>query len=82
MTLDNDCLIALQRGLPPILAKRVKWYQEPEFNASARRQRMPKRLSLRWRLILAVILGLLAWVWFQAYERSNVMPSTWIEGEK
>jgi type IV secretion system protein VirD4 len=81
LTLDNDCLIVLQRGLPPILAKRVKWYQEPEFNGSARRQRVPMRLSLRWRLIVAVILGFLVWAW-QTHERSKVSPSTWMEGEK
>jgi type IV secretion system protein VirD4 len=81
LTLDNDCLIVLQRGLPPILAKRVKWYQEPEFNGSARRQRVPMRLSLRWRLIVAVILGFLVWAW-QAHERSKLSPFTSFQGEK
>jgi type IV secretion system protein VirD4 len=34
LTLSNDCVIVLQRGMDPILAKRVKWYQDREFSAS------------------------------------------------
>ncbi len=32
LTLNNDYVIVLQRGMPPILADRVKWYADPEFN--------------------------------------------------
>ncbi|MFL5241525.1 MAG: type IV secretory system conjugative DNA transfer family protein [Gemmataceae bacterium] len=32
LTLDNDCLLVLNRGMSPILAQRLKWYQDPMFN--------------------------------------------------
>jgi type IV secretory pathway TraG/TraD family ATPase VirD4 len=41
LQLDNNCLIVVQRGMSPILAQRVKWYQDPDFNpavAKTRRQ--------------------------------------------
>lgn len=43
LTLDNDLMIVLQRGISPILAKRVKWYSDPEFNPVARRRSRPAR---------------------------------------
>jgi type IV secretion system protein VirD4 len=46
LTLDNDCMIVLQRGTAPILAERVKWYADPEFNPALPKRRKP---SLRWR---------------------------------
>jgi type IV secretion system protein VirD4 len=56
LTLDNDCMIVLQRGMSPILAERVKWYQDREFNPAApRRRKQPSR----WRLLLVVIVGLI-----------------------
>ena len=62
LTLDNDCMIVLQRGMSPILAERVKWYQDPEFN-SALAKRKPSRLWDRvgweWRLWAAAMLGLI-----------------------
>ncbi len=45
LTLDNDCMIVLQRGMPPILAERVKWYADPQFNPALPKRRKP---SLRW----------------------------------
>lgn len=45
LTLDNDCMIILQRGMSPILAERVKWYADPEFNPAVPKRRKP---SLRW----------------------------------
>jgi type IV secretion system protein VirD4 len=45
LTLDNDCMIVLQRGMPPILAERVKWYADPEFNPALPKQR---KASARW----------------------------------
>jgi type IV secretion system protein VirD4 len=78
MTLNNDYLIVLQRGLPPILANRVKWYEDPEFNPGAPRRfnrarpwwfdlatpiwRQPSRASVVVRLVVAAILGLILWV--------------------
>jgi type IV secretion system protein VirD4 len=75
LTLDNDCVIILQRGMSPLLAQRVKWYQDPEFNpATAGRVtaarmwwsdlftplwRQPSRASVQVRLVLAAILGLI-----------------------
>ncbi len=35
---SNDRVIVLQRGMLPILANRVKWYAEPEFNPAAPRR--------------------------------------------
>jgi type IV secretion system protein VirD4 len=57
MTLSNDSVIVLQRGMAPILAERVKWYQDREFNPAAPRRR--KKHSLRWWLLLAAALGLI-----------------------
>ena len=75
MTLNNDYLIVLQRGLYPILANRVKWYADPEFNPAApgRLQtarpwwfdlftpiwRQPSRESVVVRLVVAGILALI-----------------------
>ncbi len=77
LTLDNDYLIVLQRGLAPILASRVKWYEDPEFNPAARKSvnsvrpwwhdlvtplwRQPSRASVVVRLVAAAILGLILW---------------------
>jgi len=57
MTLNNDYVIVLQRGMAPILAERVKWYQDREFNPAAPIRR--RTYSLRWWLLLAVALGLI-----------------------
>lgn len=75
MTLNNDCLIVLQRGLSPILANRVKWYEDPAFNPAASRRshpvrpwwldlftpiwRQPSRESVVVRLVVAGILALI-----------------------
>jgi type IV secretion system protein VirD4 len=74
LTLDNDCMIVLQRGMPPILAERVKWYQDPEFNQTVKQRlparpwwcdlftpiwRQPSRASVVVRLVVAAILALI-----------------------
>ncbi len=75
MTLNNDCLIVLQRGLSPILASRVKWYEDPAFNPAAPRRlhtarpwwldlftpiwRQPSRESVVVRLVVAGVLALI-----------------------
>lgn len=41
LTLDNDCMIVLQRGMPPILAERVKWFADPEFNSAVPKRQTP-----------------------------------------
>ena len=72
MTLSNDNLIAVLRGMLPILAQRVKWYQDPDFNPAARK--WWKRSSLRqrpsrWKLLLAVILFLAMILWGLATQK-------------
>ena len=78
LTLNNDCVIVLQRGMSPILANRVKWYQDPEFNPAVPRWRIPavrrwfdlamprwrtpSRESVVLRLVVMAILGLILWV--------------------
>jgi type IV secretory pathway TraG/TraD family ATPase VirD4 len=67
LTLSNDCVIVLQRGMDPILAQRVKWYQDRDFNPAVRRSR--KKLSKRhkWNLLmLAMLLGMILWAWLTA----------------
>lgn len=57
LQLDNDCLIVVQRGMSPILAKRVKWYQDPEFNpAVATKQRYAWLRQYAW-------LQQYSWLW-------------------
>jgi type IV secretion system protein VirD4 len=67
LTLSNDCLVVLQRGIDPILAKRVKWYQDPAFNPAAprwRKKRSQHRVPL-W-LMVAVVLLTFLWAWLTA----------------
>jgi type IV secretion system protein VirD4 len=77
LQLSNDCVIILERGMFPILAERVKWYEDPEFNPGASRRfnrprpwwfdlatpiwRQPSRASVVVRLVVAAILGLILW---------------------
>jgi type IV secretory pathway TraG/TraD family ATPase VirD4 len=50
LTLSNDSVIVLQRGLAPLLAERVKWYQDRQFNPAAPRRR---KWSWWWLLLVA-----------------------------
>jgi type IV secretion system protein VirD4 len=63
LTLDNDYVIVLQRGMSPILAERVKWYQDPEFNPAVPKRRKPSLrwhcLGWDWRLWAVAVLGLI-----------------------
>lgn len=77
LTLDNDYMLVLQRGLSPILANRIKWYEDPEFNPVAPSRfhttrpwwfdvatpiwRQPSRASVVVRLVVAAILALILW---------------------
>ena len=56
LTQSRDYLIALIAGMPPILARRIKWYADPLFAAAAGKQ--PPSL---WWLLLAGVLMLLWW---------------------
>jgi type IV secretion system protein VirD4 len=72
LTLSNDCMIVLQRGLSPILAERVKWYADPAFNPALPRQRKPwfrwNTVGWQWRLWAA---GILALILLGLINRSN-----------
>jgi type IV secretion system protein VirD4 len=58
LTLSNDRVIVLQRGESPILADRVKWYQDPDFNpAVPKRRKQPSR----WLLLVVVALCFILW---------------------
>jgi len=63
LTLNNDYVIVLQRGMSPILAERVKWYQDPEFNPALPRPRTRwlhwNTGHWQWRLLAAGILALI-----------------------
>lgn len=63
LTLHNDYMIVLQRGMAPILAQRVKWYQDPDFNPSLPRERKPwlwwNTVGWQWKLWAAGVLALI-----------------------
>ena len=63
--MSNDCLIVLLRGMAPILAKRVKWYQDRAFNPAAPRlqkQRSQHQVPLWLMFAVVLIMYLLAWL--------------------
>jgi type IV secretion system protein VirD4 len=65
LTLDDNYLIAFVRSFPPILARRIKWYQEAAFTSGAvnfgtTRLRDPSQIWLL--LLLAAALAVIAWV--------------------
>lgn len=65
LTMSNDCLIVLLRGMAPILAKRVKWYQDRAFNPAAPRfqkQRSQHQVPLWLMFAVVLIMYLLAWL--------------------
>jgi len=62
LTMDQNYLIAFFQGLPgPILARRIKWYQDPAFNGTAKRE-YPNKDKIIWVLIvvLSIVLCLYA----------------------
>jgi type IV secretion system protein VirD4 len=84
MTLNNDYLIVLQRGLYPILANRVKWYEDPAFNPAAPGRFHPARpwwcdlLTPIWRqpsresvVVRLVVAGILALILFAMAIKAN-----------
>ena len=56
LTLSDRYLIVLQRGMAPILARRIRWYQDPAFNPAAGRGAALLCLGL-----LAAAAALAAW---------------------
>jgi type IV secretion system protein VirD4 len=65
LTLSNDCVIVLQRGMDPILAQRVKWYQDRAFNPAAprwRTKRTQHRVPLWIMAAVVLLMYLLAWL--------------------
>ncbi len=59
LTLNNDYVIALLRGMSPILAQRVKWYQDREFNPAAPKRWKRRKRASRKQQLLALVLGLI-----------------------
>jgi type IV secretion system protein VirD4 len=61
LTLSNDYVIALVRGMSPIIAERVLWYADREFNPAARKRRRRPRLTGSWLvwLVFAIAFGIL-----------------------
>ncbi len=61
LTLNNYCVIALLRGMSPIIAERVIWYADREFNPDAKKRRRRLRLPASWLvwLVLVIALGIL-----------------------
>ena len=61
LTLSNECVIALLRGMSPIIAERVIWYADREFNPDAKKRRRRLRLPASWLVwcVLAIALGIL-----------------------
>ncbi|VTR93419.1 conjugal transfer protein : Putative conjugal transfer protein OS=Microcystis sp. T1-4 GN=MICAI_1010004 PE=4 SV=1: T4SS-DNA_transf [Gemmata massiliana] len=60
LTLGDEYLIAFQRGLPaPILARRIRWFEDPGFNPAAKRPR--RKISTPWIIfgLCAIALGVL-----------------------
>ena len=65
--LDRPVLIAFLRGKDPILAKRVKWYKDPEFGLSRKRGgdvRPHTRGSGLWNNVWLWLVGLLVLLLF------------------
>jgi type IV secretory pathway TraG/TraD family ATPase VirD4 len=57
LTLRDDYLIAFLRGMHPILARRIKWYQDPDFKPAT-------AIGVRavvWSGLLAAGIALVVW---------------------
>jgi type IV secretion system protein VirD4 len=58
LSLNDDYLIAFQRGLgAPILARRIKWYQDPAFKPAA----AIRVATVVWSGLLAATVALIVW---------------------
>ncbi len=56
LRLSGDLLIAFVRGVPPILARRIKWYKDPAFAAAATQGK-----ALVWWGLAAAGVALILW---------------------
>jgi type IV secretion system protein VirD4 len=56
LTLSRDYLIALIAGMPPVLARRIKWYADPLF-----RSLVATPAPALWWVLLAGLVTLLGW---------------------
>jgi len=68
LTLSDDYLIAFVRGMSPIMAKRVKWYQDPDFGGGRVRLGLGLGLGFRrhkqpwyWWWVLAAVIALIVY---------------------
>jgi type IV secretion system protein VirD4 len=61
LTLHNGWVIALLRGMSPVIAERVIWYADREFNPAAKKRRRLHRLPASWFvwLVFAIAIGIL-----------------------
>jgi len=57
LRLRDDCLICLQRGMAPILARRIKWYKDPAFRPVAA---LRLAAAVGWGLLVAAV-ALVVW---------------------
>jgi len=57
LRLSDDFLIALQRGMAPILARRIKWYQDKDFKPAA----AIRVGTVVWWGLLAAAVALFVW---------------------
>ncbi|HYV37937.1 MAG TPA: type IV secretory system conjugative DNA transfer family protein [Gemmataceae bacterium] len=57
LRLRDDCLICLQRGMAPILARRIKWYRDPAFRPAAA---LHFAAAVGWGLLVAAV-ALVVW---------------------
>jgi len=57
LQLPNDVLIAFLRNVPPILCRRIKWYEDAAFGGRPR----AKPSALLWWLLLAAAIGAVVW---------------------
>jgi type IV secretion system protein VirD4 len=56
LTLDDNLLITLMRGMPPVLARRIKYYSDPAFSKGVQVRR-----KVGWWLLMAAAIGLIVW---------------------
>ena len=80
--MSDDKLIAFVRGMSPILAERVKWYDDPDFNPSAAKRSataapMPREAPVTTATLLdsLVIFSLLWFRGMSASDEKNLNPS-------
>jgi type IV secretion system protein VirD4 len=66
LTLSDNYLIAFQRGMAPILARRIKWYRDPDFRGSR------GAASSAGRLLIVIAVAALAWWLVSAHGYLNV----------